>query len=383
MYAVGMMGEPVLYPIWHEPLSREPAHPGGYERRYSLRGQPFYVWKKPVPRISDQILDCVVYVYPSVDDAQSGEMWGGSGFLIGLPSEIHDGWNYIYCVTNSHVVRPLRTPIVRLNTKDGGHDLIALAPDYWIHHRDGDDLAVCPIAFKNPSHYKYSYLHPALFVTEELVERHNIGAGDDVYMVGRFVNRQGQQQNTPVVRFGNISMAKPQPIRNEWGLLQESFLIETRSLGGFSGSPVFVYTTPSSYYPAVYGERESGTWLLGVNWGHIRNYEQVLKDHDDPLEHKLVPVNKEWKVPSNTGQAQVVPAWKLQELLDQKELTMQRRQADKEISRRKRESSAAFDTQLPDENEEHPPFSKDDFFRDLKKVAKNQDRPSQPDQERR
>ena len=280
------MSESVLYHTGHEIL---------------VRGQPFYVWKRPVPRIADLILDCVVYIYPSVDHAQAGEEWGGTGFLVGWQSEAHKELAYLYCVTNKHVVVEMASPVVRLNTTDGGYDLIELNPEDWVYHRDGDDLAACPFGFENPTYYKYSMLHPALFITEEVIERHNIGVGDEVYMVGRFVNHQGQQQNTPVVRFGNISMAKPQPIRNEWGLLQESFLIETRSLGGFSGSPVFVYSTPFSYYPALYGEREHGTWLLGVNWGHMRNYEKVLKDPDDPLEHKPVPVNQEWKVPSNTG----------------------------------------------------------------------------------
>jgi hypothetical protein len=264
--------------------------------------------------------------------------------------EVHDDWNYVYCVTNSHVIRPLASPVIRLNTRDGGSDLIELRPDDWVHHQFGDDLAVCPVAFEHPDHhFDYIMLHPSWFVTEEFIERQNIGVGDEVYMVGRLVNHQGQQQNTPVVMFGSISMAQPQPIRNEWGLLQESFLIETRSLSGFSGSPVFVYITPYSPTPTAYAERQPGTWLLGVDWGHMRNFEPVLKEHDDPLVSTLVPVNREWKVPSNSGQAQVVPAWKLQELLDQEDLRMQRRQSDEEIGRQIRESSATFDSHSTDQ----------------------------------
>jgi hypothetical protein len=376
------VNQAMLYPVGHEIRFDAPARSGGYELRYSERGYPFYVWKKPVPRISDQLLDCVVYIYPSVDDARAGEKWGGSGFLVGVPSEIHDDWSNVYCVTNSHVVRQLKTPVVRLNTEDGGNDTIELTPEDWTYHQDGDDLAVCPIAFKDLSNYKFRMLHPKLFVTREFMEKQSIGAGDDVYMVGRFVNHQGQQQNTPIVRFGNISMDKPQPIRNEWGLLQEGFLIETRSLSGFSGSPVFVHFTPFSTYPPHYGEREVGTWLLGVNWGHSRTFESVLQEQSNPLKHELVPVDPRWKVPSNSGQAQVVPAWKLQELLDQEELKMARRQMDQQVSRWKNESSSTFDAHPPNEYEEHPPFSRDDFLRDLKKAAKKQDRPSRPDSER-
>jgi hypothetical protein len=179
-------------------------------------------------------------------------------------------------------------------------------------------------------------------------------------------------------------MVDTQLIRNEWGLLQESFLIETRSLSGFSGSPVFLFISPLDVAPVEYGEREPRTWLLGVDWGHMRSFEPVLKEHDDPLEHNLVPVNDEWKVPSNSGQAQVVPAWKLQELLDQEELKMGRRRGDERISEMKKESSATFDAHEIDEGDEgRSPFSRDDFFRDLKKAARKQDRPSQPDEETR
>jgi len=366
----------------HEPLPTLHGRSGGYELRYSVRGAPFYVWKKPVPRISDKILDCVVYLYPSVEHAQMGEKWGGSGFLVGIPSEAHENWNYIYCVTCKHVVQPMGSPVIRLNTEAGSNDIIELTPDNWVYHRDGDDLAACSIAFKNPDYFKYSMIHPSMFITEEYIEQQSIGAGDDVYMVGRLVNYQGQQQNTPVVRFGNISMGQPQPIRNEWGLLQESFLIETRSLSGLSGSPVFVYITPFSPTPAEYGERQPSTRLLGVDWGHMRSFEPVLKRHDDPGENKLVPVDQEWKVPSNSGQAQVVPAWKLQELLDQEELKMARRQEDEQIARWKSESSAAFDAQPADQSEEDSPFNRDDFFRDLRKAARKRERPSQSDQEK-
>lgn len=378
------MTDPMMYHQRHEPPPTLYGDPGGYELRYSVRGQPFYVWKKPVPRISDMILDCVAYIYPSVNHAQAGEKWGGSGFLVGVPSEVHEDWNYVYCVTNRHVVQPMQSPVVRLNTEDGSNDLIELTPDDWIYHQDGDDLAACPIAFKDPKYYKYSMLHPTMFITKEIIEQQHIGPGDEVYMVGRFVTHQGQQQNTPVARFGNISMADTQLIRNEWGLLQESFLIETRSLSGFSGSPVFLFISPLDVAPAEYGEREPRTWLLGVDWGHMRSFEPVLKKHDDPHRHDLVPVNQEWMVPSNSGQAQVVPAWKLQELLDQEDMRMARRQEDEQTGRWKKESSATFDTHTSDQSdEEHSPFSRDDFFRNLKKVAKKQNQPSQRDSKKR
>jgi hypothetical protein len=137
--------------------------------RYSVRGQPIYVWKKPVPRIMDWILDCVVYLYPSAQDAEAGEAAGGTGFLVLVPSEMHSDYGFAYCVTNSHVIREAGSPVIRLNTKDGGRDIIESGQDGWIHHPDGDDLAICPIAMSNPDYYQYSMVPTDMFATKEFM----------------------------------------------------------------------------------------------------------------------------------------------------------------------------------------------------------------------
>jgi hypothetical protein len=256
---MGMMGEPVLYPIWHESLSKEPAHPGGYELRYSVRGQPFYVWKKPVPRIPDDTLDSVIYLYPSVADAESGEKVGGTGFLVGIPSEVHEGVTYQYAVTNSHVIREGNSPVIRLNTQDGATDVLELSRDDWVHHQYGDDLAVCPLEFSLDTH-KFSLLARDWFLTKEEMDEYDIGPGDDVFMAGRFVQHEGRQRNTPVVRFGNLSMMPYEPVTNMRGIKQESFIVEMRSLSGFSGSPVFALIPPFALRPNRGGSKRLPTF---------------------------------------------------------------------------------------------------------------------------
>jgi len=68
-----------------------------------------------------------------------------------------------------------------------------------------------------------------------------LGYGDDIFMVGRFITFDGKQRNTPVVRFGQISMLPAEPVEVDGGRAQEEvFLVECRSIGGLSGSPVFV-----------------------------------------------------------------------------------------------------------------------------------------------
>jgi hypothetical protein len=83
-------------------------------------------------------------------------------------------------------------------------------------------------------------------MTEDEIAQFDIGPGDDVFFVGRYVNHQGRQQNSPTVRLGIISMLPREKILHPRGTLVDSFLVEVRSLSGYSGSPVFLYRQPGS-----------------------------------------------------------------------------------------------------------------------------------------
>src|SRR4051794_3628322 len=92
---------------------------------YSSRGTPFMRWE-PVgmPRIPPKVLDCVCYLYDSEDDARAGKNFGGTGFIVTVPSA---RWpfraEYAYAVTNWHVACR-GTSVIRLNTLDGGTDIL-------------------------------------------------------------------------------------------------------------------------------------------------------------------------------------------------------------------------------------------------------------------
>ena len=67
-------------------------------------------------------------------------------------------------------------------------------------------------------------------------------------------------------------------------------------------------------------------WFLGIDWGHIPNFEDVVdeggKRHPDG-----------WRVRSNSAIAAVVPAWKLIELLSIEELVKHRTVEDERIAK--------------------------------------------------
>ena len=96
-----------------------------------------------MPRVPDGYLDSVVYLYLSALDANQGEAQGGSGCLVYVPSTVYPDRGFTYVVTNSHVLREGGCLTVRLNGKDANPVVHETAGDDWVHHPDGDDVAVC------------------------------------------------------------------------------------------------------------------------------------------------------------------------------------------------------------------------------------------------
>jgi hypothetical protein len=292
-----------------------------------------------MPWIDPQYLECAVYLYPSEKEAEDGDRIGGSGFVVGIdcgapavnyPHEVFRP-KILCVVTNKHVIDS-GNMVARINTMDGRHDIIPLDGARWYTHKDGDDLAVCPVRLSTAHSVLFYNVRSSNLITKKIIDDYEIGPGDDVFVIGRFVNHEGKQKNLPSARFGNIAQMPWEPIMIG-GRPQESFLVEARSISGYSGAPVFVFCqlppVPSNINPQVIKMvREGkiklpgvsnkrlqipimlGPWLLGIDYCHIR--------WDEPIWSKITqrPVSDDWFIKSNTGMMGVVPAWKLAEILE-------------------------------------------------------------------
>jgi hypothetical protein len=283
-----------------------------------------------MPRIPDGALDGIIYLYASRADAENGERTGGSGFLITIPADVLPGLGTLYAVTNAHVIEDGFCTI-RLNTKDGKSDIFEFTELNWIKHRDGDDIAVCHMPQLRPEFHKYSDIDPTTLLKRHEVAEFRVGPGDDAFVVGRFINSQGKLRNIPSVRFGNIAQMPIEPIeqRRNFGIFkQESFLVEARSISGFSGSPVFLLLLKvHSRQDPSYFLKTDVFRLLGVQWGYILDWEPVCDEFERPVDTKL-------QVRQNTGMMGVVPAWKLEELLYREDLVNHRTVTEEEYKRR-------------------------------------------------
>jgi len=356
---------------------------GHFETRYSKRGFPVQVWVRDMPRFDDSIIDCVVYLYPSEAAAEDGEKIGGSGFLVGagLADENRTIVSHLPCVvTNRHVVRD-GNMVVRINTRDGGTDIVALDGEEWIYHPDGDDIAVCPIGLH--------FMHKCKCIPDlgglnnrKIIDQLDIGIGDDVVVPGRFINREGKNQNTPALRFGNISQMPKEPMIMSDGFAQEAFLVEVRTLSGYSGSPVFLYILPQPslenvpedqrkhiyrQFPGVREKRRNMNIgfppiLLGMAFCYIYSNEQVHNKRTG----QLVP---DHFVRTNTGMMGVVPVWKLVDIFLGGPMNKIKEEAEAELRKRQDESGVGLATahsdsdQQSDHDQTDNPQHKEDFNR--------------------
>ena len=283
-----------------------------------------------MPKIPHQFTQAVFYIYPSQDDAENNTEYGATGFFFGIESKLLDGM-YYYAVTNAHVVfqEGMESPVIRVNTNENKFHFIKTSQSNWIRHFDGDDIAICPIDIDSDEITGGAFTKEFI-ATEEFLREYSVGAGDDVFMVGRFRVHSGSSRNLPVVRFGNIAAMNDEGLYNDaTKLRQESYLVEMRSIAGFSGSPVIIYINPlmsvrSSDAPAVsmgtLGRLEIKVQikLLGIQWGQI-SYKTRAEDE----------FGQKYKMNVDSAMEGVIPIQKLMDLIDSDEMVEMRKKSDK------------------------------------------------------
>jgi len=291
-----------------------------------------------MPRLVGEILNCVVYLYPSVDAAQSSKNTGGSGFIVGVVSKVNPSKFTPYVVTNAHVING-KNLTIRINNKDGTMSCIATSDKDWVRSKDSD-IAVALLSdetngLDQKKHKIDFFVSDIMFADKKTVEEDDIGVGDDTFIVGRFQLADGKRQNTPTLRWGTIAQM---PLEEITVNKQQSkvYLVECHSISGFSGSPVFVYIDRGTIRPKseYISPGEMNAYFLGVDCGHLPLTERVK-------ERRLVGINefkyedwfnsKDLKVAANSAMMAVAPAWKLRELLDTKEFVLAREQGDDEM----------------------------------------------------
>jgi hypothetical protein len=222
-----------------------------------------------------------------------------------------------YAVTARHLISKASEEAkdgqvwLRINYSDGKTHYLTSAISDWRSHPPEDPTDVAVLGGVPPqidgAEPDVRFIDSGILLGEAEVAKNKVSVGDDLFLTGLFDQYNQQfERNVPIVRVGTIA-AMPPPERVEtrrFGRI-DAYLVETRSIGGLSGSPVFI---------AISGRIRGGEMvvggpsfrMLGLMHGHW-NQENALADYDaaKAAEHSHL----------NVGIALVVPAQKILDTL--------------------------------------------------------------------
>jgi hypothetical protein len=267
-----------------------------------------------------------VVTFIFVTNARGERVPNGTGFFVAVNNTPPRAGFYGYLVTARHVL--LQTDgtyyskiFLRLNKKEGNAEFVGINLTGDAHtavftHSDPTvDIAVIP-ALPDQSIYDFAVIPEELLTTRNTFSQLNIREGSDTFFVGLFVNYYGEQKNTPIFRFGKVAMLpddripwKTDPAKP--AQLVQTYLIETQTYGGNSGSPVFFYLG-SDRIPGSITVGPPELRLAGIMEGHF--------NEPTPLNVTQTPDSLAYYSAINNGIAAVTPSFLLNDILFSDEL---------------------------------------------------------------
>jgi hypothetical protein len=281
--------------------------------------------------VSDEIRKSVVFIGYRLADDRTRMV--GTGFLVARPfdesatprrGETHTSFSYL--VTAKHVIDGIRDlglaeVLARVNYRSGEARWVSIPIEYWVFHPTESstvDVAVLSASGFDVPKLDHGVFPIDAFAKKETVLLEKIGLGEEIFIVGLFASHHGSAKNIPIVRIGNIAGMPEEKVSTQIGDI-EAYLIEARSIGGISGSPVFVNMGIMrdrhgvlEVEKLVDGMRAvTPIYLLGMVHGHF-DKEGV-----------------------NMGIGIVVPSWKILEVINQEYFLTaekERREAPKSFS---------------------------------------------------
>jgi hypothetical protein len=321
----------------------------------------------PFVRVPDFVLKSVGFV-GEVQRTSAGVFFAdlyASGFFVGVAcsdERVTQLWS-CYFVTAKHVANQLaQKEIYFLVNKVGGGVtpvLQVVGNEWWTHPGDpAIDVAVIQIARQDDADIVPLGLE--IFGTADTIKLHNIGIGDDVFFPGLFTPAPGIGEMRPIVRHGNIAMMPTQQIQTRLGYANV-YLVEARSIGGLSGSPVFARPTIDMHLQGIKGAEKLTVHalapdmiLLGLMHGHWDVQESEMNN----------PTIAHDKRGVNLGIGIVVPAAKIMEVINQPMLKKFRNDLEQTVLTSKVPGTDSA------KSDDDPAFTQKDFEDALKKASR-------------
>jgi len=287
-----------------------------------IGGHPRYVYchEWELMQLPPELLKCVCFV-----EVKKGGQWSleGTAFFVSRPLEgvnpsLGSEHYRVYAVTAKHVLElPGKTvdgndpwlyddARLVLNTTDGGVDYLPVPPSAWVPHPHSDTAVISVLP--NPARFDYMHYPSLSHVDVDFFKKHKLTPGEKVVLMGLLWAHPGSPQITPIVRVGHVASWPQDKVNLDTGP-EGAVLIEVLSFGGLSGSPAFLHL--GDFRRDEWGRGDllalqmpagltGGNFLLGIVHGRF--------ERTDP--------NKPNSEPLNVGITPVIPAARINELLD-------------------------------------------------------------------
>jgi hypothetical protein len=264
-----------------------------------------------------------------------------------------------YVVTAAHVLEGIgnRTFYLRFNT-EAGFDDVETSRDEWFIH-DHADVALVRIQW---STYTIRSIHPEQFADADynlrvqemrdagLIQLPRFVSGssikieteNDVSIIGLFAQHYGRSKSLPVARAGTIARMPSEPVEfmHPGGSYSKAnaYLVEFRSWGGQSGSPVLAHRrlfhlvqVQVSSLPGNEGTGESTSETISIQNpdSEVFGFLGLVSGHFDIEQHAQTSGDILGSITTaiNSGIAIVTPAEAVRELLWRDDVVEERKQA--------------------------------------------------------
>jgi hypothetical protein len=185
-----------------------------------------------------------------------------------------------------------------------------------------------------------------------------------IFATGLFSEIPNTTQNLPILKHGNIAMMPTEQLQTELGFA-DVYLVEARSIGGLSGSPVFVRPTAGIGLPFGTHKTIEGlialtdrVKLLGLMHGHWDVKESEINN---------ARLSHDRKRGVNYGIAIATPAIKIIETINRPELIRIRMRNDEKL---KQSNVPGMDSAKDGAKVEEVPFTQESFELELKKASR-------------
>jgi hypothetical protein len=308
---------------------------GGAERW--IQGNP----NEARMRVPNEIKDGAYFLCVEVG-SELGEYFHfiGTCFFIQVDTQYQ---KHSYLVTARHVIEEAwaighKDIYLRINRRDGGSRPVRLR-NQWVFPRN-PAIDVCVLPFPTPFEFLVDvWFRPIpagdMLLTQEVIDDQSVGVGDELVISGLFSKRGGEAKNLPILRSGIIAAMPEEPFEeviNGKRHKFDAYLVEARSIGGLSGSPVFLviepWRVPIAHIPNL-KELQWHFYLLGLVRGRWDLKKQEEAQNPGQYRRREPRTEEESEMERlNTGIAQVTPISEAMALINGDKLKKQRQRAD-------------------------------------------------------